>query len=81
MDLYVELLKSGPGSSHCELLQLIPKQVEIQDLYGDRLQKVIGGFKAISYVEEKNDSRYISTVKEVYPDQLSTSSSGVTRID
>uniref|UniRef100_K1Q047 Uncharacterized protein n=1 Tax=Magallana gigas TaxID=29159 RepID=K1Q047_MAGGI len=72
LDLYVELLKSGPGSSHCELLQLIPKQVEIQDLYGDRLQKVIGGFKAISYVEEKNDSRYISTVKEVYPDQLST---------
>lgn len=30
LDLYVELLKSGPGSSHCELLQLIPKQVEIQ---------------------------------------------------
>lgn len=32
LDLYVELLKSGPGSSHCELLQLIPKQVEIQVL-------------------------------------------------
>ncbi|XP_052697616.1 uncharacterized protein LOC128175814 [Crassostrea angulata] len=72
LDLYVELLKAGPGSGHCELLQLITKHVEFQDLYGDSLQNVTGGFKAISYVEEGNDSIYIDTVKRVYPDQLST---------
>nr|XP_034323462.1 uncharacterized protein LOC117688861 [Crassostrea gigas] len=71
LDLYVQVLKSGPGSGHCELLQLITNHLEIQDLYGERLQNVIGGFKAISYVEEGNDSIYIDTVNRVYPDQLS----------
>lgn len=30
LDLYRELLKSGPGSGHCELLQLITKHIEFQ---------------------------------------------------
>lgn len=46
--------------------------LDCQDLYGDSLQSVIGGFKEISYVEEGNGSIYIDTVKRVYPDQFST---------
>lgn len=33
---------------------------------------MIGGFKAISYGEERNDSKYIDAAKRVYPYQLST---------